>query len=149
MFQSRLAMDLIWLAFLILLLAYFWKDRLALLKCRRWKMTQGLITRCEWTQDAHRIWPRIEYDFEVDGQTYQGEHLLADTTHHNPASRFSKRIAYKAAIAYQNRQTIDVYYNPANPEQSALDISMPGKLTALIALLCGLIAFHLLIMVLT
>ena len=143
MLQHSLAIDLIWLFFLLILLIYFWRDRLALLKCRHWKIAPGQITRCEWTRDQHRIWPSIEYSYEVDGQSFQGEHLLVDTSHNNPSSASSKKIAYKAAIAYQNRQAIDIFYNPDNPEQSALDISMPRKLTMIILLIGGLIVFHL------
>ncbi len=52
-------------------------------------------------------------------------------------------MAYKAAVAFEKNQNIDVYYDPFYPQRSALDIKIPAKLNAIIAFVLFLILLHL------
>lgn len=136
-------LDILWLLFLFITLTYFWRDRKKLLDTRNWLKTKGNVISCEWTQDGHQIWPKIEYRYQSNEKDYIGEYLFLDTSHNNPNSAYARKIAYKAAMSYEKNQDLDVYYNPIQPEQSALDITIPRKLNVIIGLLIFLILIHL------
>jgi hypothetical protein len=139
--------DLSWLLFLIGLLFYFWRDRQNLKRTQSWLLTKGRITEFLWTQEDHRLWPKIEYTYSASNQEFQGSHLFLDTSHNNSNSTYARRIAYRAALAYERDEEIDVYYNPANPQESALDITIPRKLNLILFLLLMLIFFHVSILI--
>ena len=92
---------------------------------------------------GHSIWPKIEYTYQVHDQDLIGEYLFLDTSHNNPNSKYSRLVAYKAAVAFKENSEIDVYYNPNNPEQSALDVTIPIKLNIILCLISVLIVIHL------
>jgi len=52
------------------------------------------------------------------------------------------------AMAFKEETEIDVYYNPNNPEQSALDVTMPWKLNLIILLVGLFLALHVIIILL-
>jgi hypothetical protein len=139
--------DLFWLTFLLLLLRHFWRDRRLLQQTKFWLITKGHITHFAWTHEGHQLWPKIEYSYQVFDKDFIGEYLFLDTSHNNPSSRYARKIAYRAAIAFEKDEDIDVFYNPNNPEQAALDITMPRKLSLILILLVGLIILHLGMMV--
>lgn len=138
-------LDLAWLLFLLFMLRHFWRDRSALAQARSWLITKGRITSFEWTREGPRLWPRIEYSYQVFDKDFQGEYLFLDTAHNNPNSKYARKVAYKAAIAYENNAEIDVFYNPNNPHQAVLDITIPKKLNLIVALLIALIILHLVV----
>ncbi|MCL5272465.1 MAG: DUF3592 domain-containing protein [Gammaproteobacteria bacterium] len=138
----RWVLDSGWLLFLLLLFRHFWRDRNALMQSNAWLKVSGHITRCDWTIVGHSIWPKIEYTYQVHDKDLIGEYLFLDTSHNSPHSKYSRLIAYKAAIAFKENSTIDVYYNPNDPEQSALDVTIPRKLNLILILIGLLIAFH-------
>lgn len=140
-------LDILWLLFLIFTLMYFWRDRNKLSETRNWLKTKGKVIQCEWTQEGHQIWPEIEYSYKVNEVDYIGEYLFLDTSHNNPNSAYARKIAYKAAMSYEKNQELDVYYNPLQPQQSALDITLPKKLNVVIGLLVLLILIHLTVIV--
>lgn len=140
-------LDLVWLLFLIFLLRYFWRDRKALVQTRSWLITKGRITSFEWTREGPRLWPRIKYSYQVFDQDFVGEYLFLDTAHNNPNSKYARKVAYKAAMAYERNAEIDVFYNPNNPEQAVLDITMPKKLNLILVLLIMLIILHLVVII--
>lgn len=135
-------LDLGWITFLLILLKYFWQDRKTLAQAKYWLKTKGHITSCEWTTVGHSIWPKIEYTYQVHDKELIGEYLFLDTSHNNPNSKYSRRMAYKAAISFKENTEIDVYYNPNHPEQSALDITMPIKLDIILALISIFLVLH-------
>lgn len=139
----RWILDLGWLIILLILFLHFWRDRRALAQAQFWLITKGRITDCEWTQVGHSAWPKIKYSYQVYDKDLEGEHLFLDTAHNNPNSKYARHIAYKAAVAFKEDQEIDVYYNPNNPEQSALDVTMPKKLNVILILIGILIIVHL------
>jgi hypothetical protein len=50
-------------------------------------------------------------------------------------------------VAYEEDADIDVFYNPNNPTQAALDITMPRKLNLIVGLLLALIILHLVVVI--
>ncbi len=142
-FSAKWVLDLGWLLFLLILLKHFWQDRKELLRTQSWLITKGHITHCEWTTIGHSVWPKIEYSYQVHERDLVGEYLFLDTAHNSPSSKYSRQVAYKAALAFKEDAEIEVFYNPNNPEQSALDITMPKKLNFIIILLGALIFLHL------
>lgn len=144
---SKWILDFGWLFFLLMLLRHFWQDRRQLVLTKLWLKSKGHITKCEWTKVGHSIWPKIEYTYHVYDKELVGEYLFLDTAHNNPNSKYSRQIAYKAAVAFNEHAEIDVYYNPNHPEQSALDISIPTKLNIILSLIGIFIVLHLVLIV--
>lgn len=140
---GRWMLDLGWLFFLLILFSHFWRDRKVLSQAQSWLKVKGHITACDWTTVGHSIWPKIEYSYQVYDKDMTGEYLFLDTAHNNPNSKYSRGIAYKAAVAFKERAEIDVYYNPNHPEQSALDVTIPIKLNIILVLIGMLIVLHL------
>ena len=145
--SGRWMLDIGWLIVLLILLLHFLRDRKALVQAQSWLKVKGHITSCEWVEQHHSIWPKIEYSYQIHDKDLVGEHLFLDTSHNNPYSKYSRRIAYKAAIAYKENAEIDVYYNPNNPEQSALDVTMPSKLSIILLLIVAMLVIHICIMI--
>lgn len=110
---GRWLLDLGWLLFLLMLFWHFWRDRRTLVHAQSWLKVKGHITSCELTKVGHSVWPKIEYTYQVNEEEMTGEYLFLDTAHNNPNSKYSRGIAYKAAIAFQENEEIDVYYNPS------------------------------------
>lgn len=144
LFSLQSFLDFAWFIVLLLMFLHFWRVRRALLRTHSWLMTQGWITHCEWTSQGHRLWPKIEYVYEVGEQEFTGEHLFPDTCHNNPNSHYARQVAYKVAEAYKNDEPITVYYNPALPEQAALDVKVPRKINLILILLGIFTSVHLL-----
>jgi hypothetical protein len=140
--SGRWVLDLGWLSFLLLLLRHFWCSRLVLVQSKSWLKVKGHITRCDWTKVGHSLWPKIEYTYQVQDKELIGEYLFLDTSHNNPHSKYSRLVAYKAAMAFKENSEIDVYYNPNDPEQSALDVTIPVKLNFILIFIGSLIIFH-------
>lgn len=139
----RWTLDFLWLLALLYVFRHFWQKRANLLIAQHWLQTKGRVTACEWTQVGHSVWPKIEYTYQVNEQSLIGEYLFLDTAHNNPNSKYSRSVAYKAAVAFQENAEIDVYYNPNQPEQSALDVTIPSKLNIILILIGMLIVVHL------
>ncbi|STX27646.1 Protein of uncharacterised function (DUF3592) [Legionella beliardensis] len=135
--------DMAWLLLLLLLLKHFWQDRQNLLKAHAWFLTKGRITRFLWTKDGYHLWPKIEYTYQVYDRDFLGEYFFLDTSHNNPNSKYSRRVAYRAAMAFEKNEDIDVFYNPSDPRQAVLDVRIPTKLNFIIFLLVCLIVVHL------
>jgi len=144
----RAILDLGWLVFLLIMLRHFWQDRQVSARAQGWLKTKGRITHCEWIEEGHSIWPKIEYTYQVYDKELIGEYLFLDTTHNNPNSKYSRRIAYRVAVAFKENSDIDVYYNPNHPEQSALDIDIPVKLNIILIIISALIILHLVVITL-
>lgn len=139
----RSLLDLIWLIFLLYLLWHFWRDRQFLTKAKSWLITKGRLSHFEWAQEGPRLWPKIQYKYQVFDKDYYGEYLFLDTSLNNPNSKYARQVAYRAALAYENDEDIDVFYNPNDPKQAVLDITIPRKLNFIIVLLASLIILHL------
>lgn len=134
--------NLLWLLFLLLLLRHFYRRLTTLRKATSWLITQGTITHLSWSNDYQSFWPTITYRYSLIDNQFTSDYLFLDTTFNTPYSPAARQVAYQAAMAYQNNQTIDVYYNPANPCQAALNIDVPLKLKIIIIVIAGLIIVH-------
>lgn len=142
----HIALDIMWLVVLLMMFYHFWKSRQCLLDAQGWLKAKGHITQYQLIKEGHNIWPKIEYEYCVYDQNLIGKYLFLDTAHNTPGSKYARRIAYNAAIAYQNHSEIDVYYNPNRPDESALDVTMPTKLNAILIIIGGLIVIQLIMM---
>lgn len=140
-------LDLVWLFFLLFLLRYFWRNRQSLKQSQSWLITKGHITQFAWIEERHRLWPKIEYSYQVFDRDFQSESFFLDSPHNTPNSQYARKLAYRVAVAYEKDETIDVYYNPNNPQQAVLDTSIPRKLDVIIGLLIALILLHFVIVV--
>jgi hypothetical protein len=138
----RWILDLGWLIVLFALLIHFWRARQILVQAQAWLKVKGHIIACEWTTIGHSIWPKIEYAYQVYDKEIIGQHLFLDTTHNNPNSKYARQVAYKVAVAFKENEEIEVFYNPNHPEQSALDVTIPKKLTVILVLISLLIISH-------
>ncbi|CAM4414867.1 MAG: hypothetical protein LEGION0403_FIIPPAGN_00967 [Legionella sp.] len=136
-------LDLGWLVVLLSIFIHFWRDRQSLVRATNWLKAKGRVTSCEWTKAGHSVWPKIEYTYHVHDKDLVGEYLFLDTAHNTPNSKYARRIAYKAAVAFKEEEEIDIYYNPNHPEQSALDVTMPKKLNVILILIGILIVLQL------
>lgn len=134
-------LDLGWLVFLGFLFAYFWRVRQLTKQTKLWFKTQGRVIHCEWVTYQQRVWPTIEYEYQVDTQDYTSEQFFLDLVHNNLNSKHARTLAYRVVNAYKEDENIDVYYNPDHPEEAVLDTTIPWKLN----LILGLISFFLLI----
>lgn len=140
-------LDLCWLLLLLAILFYFWRERKQLADAKYWLITKGRVTLFEWTKNGHQLWPKIEFTYYVFDQEFRSKYLFLDTVYNNPNSKYARQVAYKAAVAYEKDAEIDVYYNPDNPQQAVLDVTVPPKLNLIIVLLLLLIFFHLFIII--
>lgn len=138
----RLLADGIWFVFLLGMLTYFLRQKNKLLKLKKWPKVKGRIINLQWEEENNRIWPQLVYQYQVEEKIYQGELLFEETLPRDTNSRLARAIAHRAVLAYQNHQEIDVFYNPNNPEDSVLDITVPLKLSIIIWLLWFLIGLH-------
>lgn len=148
--QSHLAswqilFDLGWFAVLLLILIYFWVIRKRMLAARSWFKTSGRITHWEWTKKGHTLWPKIEYVYFVGERELVGEFIFLDMLYQAPLGRHSRQVAFEVASAYQNDEEIEVFYNPAKPEEAVLDIEVPRKLNGLLIFIGALLVLHLLL----
>jgi hypothetical protein len=141
------ALDIAWLTILVMVFHHFWKNRQFLIDAQGWLKAKGHITHYKLVKEGHSVWPTIEYEYCVYEQHLIGHYLFLDTAHNNPSSTYSRRIAYNAAMAYKDHLEIEVYYNPNRPEESALDVTMPTKLNAILIIIGGLVAVQLVMMV--
>lgn len=144
---GRAFLDFSWLAILLMMFRHFWKNRQVLLDAQDWLKAKGHITQYKLVREGHSLWPKLEYEYLVYDQNLIGHYLFLDTAHNNPHSKYARAVAYKAALAYQDHLEIDVYYNPNRPEESALDVTMPSKLTAILVVIGMLIAVQLVLII--
>lgn len=147
-FSLKNLADLLWLALLLTLLFILWRN---LRQFKRhisgWLTTAGHVSHFEWTKHGYLPWPKVQYTYEVDGVEHQGDALFLPEARHDFNARYAREVAYRIALAYEQSTSINVYYNPAQPEQSALDISYPNKINWFIGFMVFLLALHLSVMV--
>lgn len=86
-----------------------------------WRQTTGTVIRSRVEVsggETTSVSPRIIYQYEVNGQTYQNDQLKA-------GDRFwrvtSSQSAYETVDRYHVGLQVTVFYNPNNPAESALE----------------------------
>lgn len=86
-----------------------------------WRTTTGKVlkSRVEVRGGDHTsVKPRIIYEYTVFGQMYQSEQIRAGDKF---LTMRTSRQAYDLTDRYPVDATVTVYYNPANPAESALE----------------------------
>lgn len=131
--------SLIWIAFLIAVFLFFFNQYRRLKKIADWPVTEGKVVQFTIEQQNETYWPSIAYEYQVNGQTHESGHFFADTAHNTPQTPRSKRLAYDTAQAYLKEKPVTVHYNPNAPEQAVLDVKVPNKLIAIMAIILALI----------
>ncbi len=140
--SGQTILDLGWLLFLTLLFAYFWRARKLTEQTKLWFKTQGRITYCELVPYEECLWPKIEYVYQVDNQEFTSQILFLDIAHNNLHGAHPRALAYRLVSAFKEDETIDVYYNPDNPEQAVLDTTIPWKLNMILGVIAALLLLH-------
>jgi hypothetical protein len=96
------------------------KDRAKHQASLAWHMTSGKIikSRVEVTGgESASVSPRIAYEYDVYGRTYQSEQIRAGGIYITGPHRS----AYDIVDTYPVGATVTVYYDPNNPEDAALE----------------------------
>lgn len=140
--SSRTIIDLIWLIFISGLFIYFLREYFTLKSYKNWSKTKAQVIKIQWHHHKNILWPKVEYLYHVGGYEYIGEHLFPDTFHNAPTSKYSRQIAYNTAKAYKDYKEIEIFFNPEQPEQSAIDVKIPRKVIFILFFLGFLIALH-------
>lgn len=135
-------LDLGWLLFLLFAFGYFWHSRRKTMRSQLWIKTQGQIIRCEWTMQGHRVWPKVEFTYHIGDCDYIGEKIFLDEIHHDPNSKYARRLAYQVVNAYKKQEDVSIYYDPTDPRQAALDITIPRKLNLILGIIAFLLILH-------
>ncbi|MBX9703839.1 MAG: DUF3592 domain-containing protein [Silvanigrellaceae bacterium] len=135
--------DFAWLAGLIILLVYFYKDWKVFKNLHQWQTTEGTISQFSWTEQSPLPWPKIEYTYQVYEQEFLGSRLVLDNPYINLHSPSAREVAYRATLAFKNDEEIIVFYDPINPAQSVLDVHTPRKLKVIIGMLVLFLTIHL------
>jgi hypothetical protein len=86
-----------------------------------WQIAAGKVikSRVEVSGGDHTsVTPRVIYEYEVYGQRYQGDQIRAGDQFMRVSS---SRSAYDTVDRYPEGAAVTVYYNPNNPQESALE----------------------------
>ena len=76
-------------------------------------------------ESSPRHYPRLQYEYDVDGATYHGTSWRAGDTF---VKRYLSAREARAVLArYRPGRRVTVYYNPANPTESALERAYVGR----------------------
>jgi len=92
-----------------------WKNISKAKKSEAWPKIDGVITSSDSMNNKENLMPEIEYSYQVDEQTHTGKLELATSDVAMPGH------AEKHAEKYPLNSTIEVYYDPENPEVSTLE----------------------------
>jgi hypothetical protein len=88
---------------------------------QNWPTTTGKVlkSRAEVRSGRHtRLHPYVLYEYDVNGQSYQNDHVRASD---KLWRGYASREAYDTVDRYPVGATVTVYYNSADPQQSALE----------------------------
>lgn len=105
-------------------------------------MTQ-IVPRTSTTGSGGRstaYYPVVMYQYQVDGVSYQGDRVSFGMA----MGSGSPRMAQKWIEKYQAGDQVDVYYNPAKPEESVLEPRTSGSnrvLWFVVILILAILAF--------
>lgn len=116
---------------------------------RAWPTTLGILRRAELDfqfnrtgdADASGTWvPIIEYDYEVNGTLYTGTKIAPA----GDASVSIKSVMEARIAPYTVGDSVEVRYNPRNPQQACLEIEASGLGVSFCVAAFGLVfaAFH-------
>ncbi len=130
--------DFLWLIFLIVLLIHFWKKRQILVAASSWKKTKGLIHELDWTKENNSLWLQVTYTYQLFEQEYLGDCIFLDEASNRKNNAYTRSVAYRIVMAFKNQDYLDVYYNPENLMESALDVKIPRGLEVVLVMVGAL-----------
>jgi hypothetical protein len=110
-------------------LTQFWSSYTS----KNWPATQGKITESRFIDHGRRRDGelRIRYDYSVQSRNLTGNRLLAGNLTYTDKNEKEKANYYKRGMV------VPVYYDPANPESSALEVGVITRMP-FIGLILGL-----------
>lgn len=88
---------------------------------QNWPTTTGKVLKSRAAVRGGRrarVYPYVLYEYEVKGQSYQSDYVRASD---KLWRGYRSHDAYDIVDRYAVEATVTVYYNPANPQQSALE----------------------------
>lgn len=87
-----------------------------------WQSTTGMVlmssVQSRTSGRSHSVYPVVVYQYNVNGKTYQSQTIKAGEQF--MSVRISGQ-AQETVARYPIGATVTVYYNPANPAESALE----------------------------
>ncbi len=102
----------------------------ASIRSREWPTTPGRVTHSEmvWVGARSRSpRPEIKYTYVVDRTPYEGRRILFEYSH-----VYSREAVEEMLKEYPVGATAQVYYDPANPQESTLRQAHVGVVSGLI-----------------
>ena len=96
---------------------------LILQKSRRreqWPQVAGKIEASNTTSQLNDLLPEIIFSYQVNGKDYHKQFEFPEGTH--PLPEFTKAYNEKYPVG----KTVDVFYNPENPESATLEPNTQG-----------------------
>lgn len=100
------------------------RDRAQLAEARGWPSVEGRITSGYVTtqrgsgRNRTRYFPRIEYSYAVGGRTYSNHYIWL-----NSSGSFSSADGARQVLrTYPVGSIVPVFYSPADPQRSALEV---------------------------
>lgn len=110
----------IWAVFGLIGALFVYKPVSGYLRSSGWKETEGNIISTSIYEDTAgdeiRYRPQVAYWYSVDGRPRRGDQI----TFGSP-DQSSREKANKLLKRYEGKDTVKVFYNPANPEEAVLD----------------------------
>jgi len=112
----------------------------------RWNTTSGRILQSEVTSYRYRshgssstmYQPTIQYEYVVNGQHLQSEHVRMGMAYGTSWTQPAQNVVDK----YPAGAIVQVFYNPANPNEAVLEHSAGGSnriLTCVVVLILGIL----------
>lgn len=117
-----------------LALVWFLSTAYRLRRVATWPGTDGRVLESFVERDAsHNKEPRVKYEYQVQGQRYVSDRIC-------PQGRIATSGQYAEQLVdrYPADRPIMVFYNPANPADSALEKQLPAWV-AVLKLCAGLV----------
>jgi hypothetical protein len=93
---------------------------------KKWSSTQGYISesRMGGCNRKGTCWPVITYRYNVLGQSYEGNNILAFSNDGYPKAQANEKL-----LKYKAGTNANVFYDPSDPRSSCLE---PGQITRLV-----------------
>jgi hypothetical protein len=106
-------------------------------RSKGWPVVEGSVVRAAIREEPSRTYinriPEVEYRYVVLGTTYQGNRILFDS-----GERYAEQEAEKILAGYAQGTTVQVHYDPNDPQESVLEQKARGLGTSL-GVICALL----------
>ncbi len=104
----------------IAITAWGWRIMRQAQQKKQWPTSQGTITECEPTSRHDDLLPHIRFSYQVANKDYHQTFQFPDDT--NPLPEFAQAYVKKYPVG----KTVQVYYNPEQPQEATLEPSTQG-----------------------